>query len=154
MTWSGVIGRLVSLGVVVMTAVGCQATPDAQPDPALELSCSDPLTTSLGVPTVRRPARLTTSGGRLRFVVTSLPPGSILGEIEDTEVQLSDPDAPSEVLLRVRVSLRQPGVVEVEPGTYSVLNTNRGGIEAHTCPDVTLSDVEPASPESGAGRSP
>ena len=154
MTWSGVIGRLGSLGVVVMTAAGCQTTPEAQPGPAPRLTCSDTQTTSLGVPTVRRPARLTTSGGRLRFVVTALPPGSILGEIEDTEVQLSDPEDPSEVLFRVRASPREPGVVDVEAGTYSVLNTNRGGIDAQTCPDVTLSDVEPASPESGAGKSP
>jgi hypothetical protein len=117
------------------------------------MSCNDTVATDLGVPTVRRPARLTTSGGRHRFVVESLPTGSIFGEIEDTEVQLRDPGAPTEALFRVRTSLRMPGVVDVEAGTYIVLNTNRGAIEVEVCPDVMLSDVEPATPDQGTGDS-
>ena len=118
------------------------------------MSCDHPGKTDLGVPTARRPARLTTSGGRHRFVVATLPTGSILGEIEDTEVRLSDPDAPTEALVRVRTSLRQPGVVDVEAGTYSVLNTNRGAIEIEVCPDVTLSGVEPATPVQATASRP
>ena len=130
-------------GVLVMAAAGCRTTSDAPPGPALELSCADPGATSLGVPTVRQPARLTTSGGLHRFVVKTLPTGSLLGEIEDTEVQLSDPDAPSEVLFRVTASRQEPGVVELDAGTYVVRNTNRGGLEVEVCPDVTLSDDSP-----------
>ncbi len=141
-------------GILVMTAAGCQTTPDTPPGPALEMSCGKPGATDLGVPTVRRPARLTTSDGRHRFVVKNLPTGSIFGEIDDTEVQLSDPGAPNEALFRIRISLQQPGVVDVEAGTYIVLNTNRGAIEVEICPDVTLSDVEPATPEQGNGVSP
>lgn len=92
------------------------------------------------------PARLTTTGGRHRFLVENLPPPSI-GDNEDTEVQLSDPDAPLEAVFRVTTSLQQPGVVDVEAGTYSVLNTNRGAIQVEGCPDVALSDVQPAAPE-------
>lgn len=140
-----------------MSVAGCRTASDTPPDtsrsPAVEMSCDDPTATSLGVPTVRRPARFTTSGGRLRFVVTGLPTGSIFGEIEDTEVQLSDPEAPTEALFRVTASPQQPGVVDVEAGTYSVLNTNRGGIDVEVCPDVTLSDVEPAIPNPGTGKS-
>jgi hypothetical protein len=113
------------------------------------MSCDDAVATSLGVPTIRRPARLTTSGGRHRFVVKNLPPGSILGEVEDTVVQLSDPDPPTEALFEVNASLRRPGVVDLEAGTYIVLNTNRGGIEVEVCPDVKLADVEPATPAQG-----
>lgn len=152
------VRRLLTLavgsGVLVVAAAGCRTMPDAPPGPALEMSCDNPGATDLGVPTVRRPARLTTSGGRHRFVVENLPPGSIFGEVEDTEVQLSDPGAPTKALFRVRTSLQQPGVVEVEAGTYIVLNTNRGGLEVEVCPDVTLSDVEPATPEQGTGVSP
>lgn len=90
----------------------------------------------------------------MRFVVTALPPGSIFGEINDTEVWLSDPATSEEALFRVRASPQQPGVVDVDAGTYSVLNTNRGGIEVEVCPDVTLSDVEPATPAQGADVSP
>jgi hypothetical protein len=133
----------------MIAVTGCQTTSDALPGPALELSCAGPEATSLGVPTVRNPARLTTSGGLHRFVVKSLPAGSLLGEIEDTEVQLSDPDAPTEALFRVTSSRQAPGVVELKAGTYNVLNTNRGGIEVEVCPDVTLSDVEPARPDPG-----
>ena len=138
-------------GVLVMAVAGCRTTSDTPPGPALEMSCDTPVATSLGVPTVRRPARLTTSGGRHRFVVKNLPPGSILGEVEDTVVQLSDPDAPTEALFEVKASLRQPGVVHVEAGIYSVLDTNGGSIEVEVCPDVTLSDVEPSIPDPGTG---
>jgi hypothetical protein len=130
----------------VVVAAGCQTTSGTPLEPALEMSCNDTVATVLGVPTVRRPARLTTSGGRHRFVVESLPTGSIFGEIEDTEVRLSDPGDPMEALFLVRTSLRMPGVVDVEAGTYLVLNTNRGAIEVEVCPDVMLSDVEPATP--------
>jgi hypothetical protein len=130
-----------------MTAAGCRTTSNTPLKPALEMSCDNPRATDLGPATVRRPAQLTTSGGRHRFVVENLPPGSIMGEIEDTEVQLSDPNAPTEVLFRVRTSLQQSGVVDIGAGTYSVLNTNRGGIEVEVCPDVTLTDVEPAKPQ-------
>ena len=131
---------------LLMTTAGCR-TYDTPPAPALEMSCDDPVATSLGVPTVRRLASLTTSGGRLRFVVSNLPPGSVFGEVEDTEVQLGDPAAPTEALFRVTASPQQPGVVDVDPGTYSVLNTNRGAIEVEVCPDVSLSHVEPAVPD-------
>jgi hypothetical protein len=141
-------------GVLVVAAAGCRTPADTPPGPALEMSCDNPGATDLGVPTVRRPARLTTSGGRHRFVVENLPPGSIFGEIEDTEVQLSDPGAPTEALFRVRTSLQRPGIVDVEAGTYLVLNTSRGGIEVEVCPDVTLSDVESGTPAQGAGDSP
>lgn len=87
-------------------------------------------------------------------IVTGLPTGSILGEISDTEVWLSDPAAPQDALFRVRVSPQQPGVVDVDAGTYNVLNTNRGGIEVEACPDVTLSDVETATPGREASVSP
>ena len=80
------------------------------------------------------PARFTTSGGRLRFVVVSLPSGSILGEIEDTEVQLGDVASPDDVRYRVTASRQAPGVVDVDAGTYAVLNTNRGGIEVDGVP--------------------
>jgi hypothetical protein len=148
--------RLTALAVakatVVMAAAGCDATADDVPGPALEMSCAHPVATSLGVPTVRRPARLTTSGGRLRFVVEDLPPGSIFGEVEDTEVQLSEPGGPITALFRVTVSPQRAGVVDVEPGTYRVLNTNRGSIVVEVCPDVTLSDVEPAIPDPWTAR--
>ena len=134
-------------GVLAMAAAGCQTTPDTQPVPTLELGCDAPQATSLGGPTVRQPAQFTTSGGRHRFVVADLPPGSIFGEVEDTQVQLSDPDDPGEVLFRVRTSLQEPGVIDVEAGTYSLLNTNRGAIEVEVCTDVTLTDIEPAGPE-------
>ncbi|HSU01471.1 MAG TPA: hypothetical protein VLK03_02890 [Nocardioides sp.] len=136
----------IAAGALAVTAAGCQQRSDAPRAPALELSCDDPAATDLGVPTIRRTARLTTSGGRHRFVVTSLPTGSILGDVEDTEVQVSDPGAPTEALFRVTTSPQQPGVVHVEAGTYVLLNTNRGGIEVEVCPDVTLSSVEPAAP--------
>lgn len=134
-------------GVSVVAVAACGTASDTAPEPALEMACNDARAISLGVPTVRRPALLTTSGGRHRFVVEDLPPGSVFGEIEGTEVQLSDPAAPSEALFRVGASLRQPGIVDVEAGTYSVLNTNRGGIEVEVCPDVIVSDVEPATPD-------
>ena len=140
--WSAVIGS----GVLLMMAVtGCRTTDDTRPGQALELSCADPVVTSLGVPTARNRARLTTSGGLHRFVVKALPPGSIFGEVNDTEVQLSDPDTPT-VRYRVTTSPREPGVVEVQAGTYSVLNTNSGRIVVEVCPDVTISDVAPAIP--------
>ncbi len=69
-------------------------------------------------------------------------------------MQFSDPSAPTEALFRVRTSLQQPGVVDIAAGTYSVLNTNRGGIEVEVCPDVKLTDVEPATPEMKVDRSP
>lgn len=95
-------------GVLAVAVSGCgTSSDDTPPGPALEMSCDNPAATDLGVPTVRRPARLTTSGGRHRFVVTGLPTGSIFGEIE----------------------------VEV-------------------CPDVTLSDVDPAQPEMGTQVNP
>ena len=137
----------VGCGVLTITQAGCRATPGSTPAPALEMSCDNPVATSLGAPTARRPARLTTSGGRLRFVVRDLPPSSIFGEVEDTEVQLGDPASPTEALFRVTASPQQPGVVDVDAGTYSVLNTHNGGIEVEVCPGVTLSDVEPAIPD-------
>lgn len=143
------VSRIIGTGITMVAVAGCRTTSDAPPEPPVEMSCDDPVASDLGVPTVRRPARLTTSGGRLRFVVTVLPTGSIFGEIEDTEVQLSDPGAPTEALFRVTASPQQPGVIDVEAGTYSVLNTNRGGIQVQVCPDVTLSDVEPAIPDPG-----
>jgi hypothetical protein len=115
------------------------------------MTCDAPQATGLGVPTVRKPARFTTSGGRLRFVVTALPTGSILGEIDDTEVQLADAESPSDVRYRVTASRQQPGVVDVDAGTYSILNTNRGEIEVEVCPDVTLSDVEASQPDPQGG---
>lgn len=51
------------------------------------MACDTPADESLGVPTVDQPARLTTLGGRLRFTVTSLPSGTILGDVNDTEVR-------------------------------------------------------------------
>ena len=88
--------RLVALaGVPVVVLAGCRtSTPDTPPGPALEMNCDTPQATGLGVPTVRKPARFTTSGGRLRFVVKALPTGSILGEIDDTEVELADAESP------------------------------------------------------------
>src|SRR5688500_17403963 len=62
----------VGSGVLVVAAAGCRTTADTTPGPALEMSCDNPGATDLGVPTVRRPARLTTSGGRHRFVVENL----------------------------------------------------------------------------------
>jgi hypothetical protein len=47
----------------------------------------------------------------------------------------------------VTASRQAPGVIDVDAGTYAVLNTNRGGIEVEVCPDVTLSDVEAAHPD-------
>lgn len=140
-------------GVLVLALAGCGST-KSPPSPVVEMSCGNPAVTDLGVPTVRRPARLTTSGGRHRFVVTSLPPGSIVGEIDDTEVQLSDSGSPTEALFRVTTSPQQPGVVDVKAGTYLVLNSNRGGIEVEVCPDVTLSDVEVATPDPGTAAGP
>ena len=154
-TWTGGVhlrrGLLVGIGTaaMVMPTAACR-TSDTAPAPPLEMSCDDPVATDLGVPTVRRLARLTTSGGRLRFVVTDLPPGSVFGEIEDTEVRLADPAAPTEALFRVTVSPQQPGVVDVEAGTYSVLNTHNGGIAVEACPDVTLAGVRRAIPDPGA----
>ena len=141
-------------GLLVSAAGGCRTTSDTSPGPSLEMSCDNPRPTDLGTPTVRRPARLTTSGGRLRFVVTVLPTGSIFGEINDTEVWLSDPAAPKDALFRVRASPQQPGVVDVDAGTYSVLNANRGGIEVEVCPNVTLSGVETATPAMEADLRP
>jgi hypothetical protein len=135
------------LGVLVLS--GCRSTSDTPPGPALEMACDDPAAVTLGVPTSRMPARFTTSGGRLRFIVVSLPSGSVLGEIEDTEVQLGDVDSPDDVRYRVTASRQEPGVVDVDAGTYWVLNTNRGGIEVEACPDVTISDVEAAHPDPG-----
>jgi hypothetical protein len=135
-------------GVPVMVLAGCRAsTSDTPPGPALEMTCDTPQATRLGVPTVRKPARFTTSGGRLRFVVKALPSGSILGEIDDTEVQLAAAESRSDVRYRVTASRQQPGVVDVDAGTYSVLNSNRGEIEVEVCPDVTLSDVEASQPD-------
>ena len=135
------------LGVLVVS--GCRSTSDVAPEPALEMACDDAAGVTLGVPTSRMPARFTTSGGRLRFIVVSLPSGSILGEIEDTEVELGDVDSPDDVRYRVNASRQEPGVVDVDAGTYWVLNTNRGGIEVEGCPDVTISDVEAAHPDPG-----
>lgn len=135
------------LGVLVMS--GCRSTSDLPPEPALEMACDDPARVTLGVPTSRMPAQLTTSGGRLRFTVVALPSGSILGEIEDTEVRLGAVESPDDVRYRVTASRQVPGVVDVGAGTYVVLNTNRGGIEVEACPDVTLSDVEAAHPDPG-----
>ena len=120
------------------------------------MTCDSPRAASLGVPTVRRLARFTTSGGRLRFVVKALPTGSILGEISDTEVQLGDIDNPKETRYRVTASRQRPGTIDVEAGTYWVLNTNRGEIDVEVCPDVTISDVEAAheDPEHGANLTP
>lgn len=132
-------------GVPAMATAGCGSTRTETPArPALEMTCDNPRATSLGVPTVRKPARLTTSGGRLRFVVTALPSGSILGEISDTEVQLRDIDNPGDLRHRVTASRRDPGTIDVDAGTYLVLNTNRGEIDVEACPDVTLSGIEPA----------
>ena len=146
-----VVSHVLGVGVLVVAVAGCRTTSDVPPEPPAEMSCDDPVVHDLGVPTVRRPARFTTSGGRLRFVVSALPSGSILGDIDDTEVQLSDADAPTEAELRVTASPQQPGVIEVEAGTYSVLNTNRGAIQVEACRDVTLSDVVPGTPEAGTG---
>ena len=137
---------LLLLLAAVLVMPGCRSTSDVPPEAALEMACDDAAGVTLGVPTSRMPARFTTSGGRLSFVVVSLPSGSILGEIEDTEVQLADVDAPDDVRYRVTTSPQSPGVVDVDAGTYAVLNTNRGGIEVEACPDVTLSDVEAAHP--------
>ena len=142
---------LVALAGVPATAlVGCR-TPesDTPPGPALEMTCGNPRATALGVPTARRLAQFTTSGGRLRFVVKTLPSGSILGEISDTEVQLGDIDNITDVRYRVTASRQRPGTIDVEAGTYWVLNTNRGEIDVEACPDVTLSDVEAANPDPG-----
>ncbi len=136
-----------------MAVAGCQTASDPAPQTTLELSCDDAVATSLGVPTVRRPAQLTTSGGRLRFVVKSLPAGTIFGEINDTDVWLGDPDALTEGRFHVTSSPQQPGVIAVEAGTYGVLNTNRGSIDVEVCSDVTLSDVEPAIPDPGVRES-
>ncbi len=151
----GFVRTAVLLGVVLMAQAGCRATSDTPPGPALKLSCDEPRVESLGVPTTARPARLTTSGGRLRFVVKTLPPGTIFGDVNDTEVRLGDVDNPSgDVRYRVTVSRRQPGVIDVEAGTYWVVNSARGGIEVEACPDVTLSDVEGAHPDPRGGSSP
>ena len=63
----------------------------------------------------------------------------------------NDPVAPTEALFRVTASPQEPEVVDVDAGTYSVINTNRGGIEVEVCPDTTLSDIEPAVPLPAAG---
>jgi hypothetical protein len=149
----GVVTPAALLGVLVMVVAGSRTTSDTPPDPALEMTCDDPQRVGLGVPTVSLLARLTTSGGRLRFVVRSLPSGSIFGEINDTEVQLGDIDAPGEARYKVRASPQVPGVIYVEAGTYWVLNTNRGGIGVEVCPDVILSDVEPANRPPRGGSS-
>ncbi len=142
------IVMLVALaGVPVIALEGCRtAGPGTPTGPALQMACDHPLATKLGVPTVRRLAQLTTSGGRLRFVVKALPPPSIFSERNDTEVQLGDIDDPTDVRYRVTASPRRPGTIDVEAGTYSVLNTNLGAIDVVVCPDVTVSDVKVAHP--------
>ncbi len=136
-----VVTSAVLLGVVSMVLAGCRA-PDTTSD-GLELACGEPQRESLGVPTIEVPARFTTSGGRLRFVVTSLPPGTILGDVDDTQVQLGDVDSPSDdIRYRVTTSPQEPGVIDVDAGTYRVVNTARGRLLVEACPEVTFSDVE------------
>lgn len=140
-----VLGLAVLLGAPVVAGCGTSGRAPAEPSPGV--GCDDPRPTTLGVPTVRRPARLTTSDGRLQLVVRSLPSGSVFGQVDDTEVQLGQGDDLGDARYRVTASLTRPGVVDVEAGTYWVLNTNRGEIDAAVCPDVTLSEVEVALPE-------
>lgn len=141
---------MLGLGALDVGALlgGCAGPEDTGPAAAAtEMDCSDPRPTALGVPTARHLARLTTTGGRLQFVVRNLPTGSILGGIDDTEVLLGQSDDLSDPLHRVRVSPTRPGVVDVGAGTYWVLNTNRGQIDVTVCPDVTISEAEVAQPE-------
>ena len=140
----GVVTPFVLLGVLVMVLTGCRTASDDASGPVLELACSDPWVESLGVPTVEQPARFATSGGLLRFTVSSLPPGSILGDVNDTEVRLGDINTPSDIRYRATSSPQRPGVIEVDAGTYSVVNSHRGRIDVEACDDVTLSEIEPS----------
>lgn len=141
-----VLGLAVLLGAPVVAGCGTP-THDVPAGTRPEMGCRDPRPVTLGVPTARRPARLTTSGGRLQLLVRNLPSGSVFEQVDDTEVQLGQGDDLGKARYRVTASLTRPGVVDVEAGTYWVLNTNRGEIDAAVCPDVTLSEVEVALPE-------
>lgn len=140
----GLVMPAVLLGALVMVLTGCRTPSDNASGPALELACGDPRVESLGVPTSEQPARFTTLGGRLRFIVSSLPPGSILGDVTDTQVRLGDIDSPQEIRYRVTSSPQQPGVIDVDAGTYSVVNSSRGRIDLEACDAVTLSEIEPS----------
>ena len=131
---------------VVLVLLGCSRGSDPPPEPALELTCAAPQRLDLGAPTVRRPATFTTTSGRIRFVVSSLPPPDLLSDNNDTDVRLADPDSPDEVAAAITITPRQPGVVAVGSGTYLVTNSHRGAIEMDVCPDVTVTDVQPAHP--------
>lgn len=147
------IARSLIVSLVALAVTGCQ---EEAVSPDSGLGCDDPLEVELGLPTVDVPALLTTTQGRLRISVTGMSPEALI-PIDTTMVFLGEsrtvphrdpqrPEWPDNGTHQVRVSLDEPGFLDVEAGSYWLVSPAGGRIFVATCPDVTVTGIVPVSP--------
>lgn len=128
---------------------------EAAAEPGCESAGSE---IDLGVPTVDRPARLTTTGGVLRLSVRNLPEGVIVGAMDEAAVWLGqdpavpqpDPEQPKRPLSsdhRLVLGAEAPATARLEPGTYWVVAARPGRYAVAPCSDAEVSDVVASEPD-------
>ena len=150
---------VIGLACLLAAAAGCQPADEQAHRP--ETSCDDRNEAELGLPTLDVPAHFTTTKGQLRISVTGMSPDALI-PIDTTMVFLGAagttphrdpqrPEWPDNGTYQVRVSLEEPGLVDVEAGSYWLVSPAGGDIFVATCPDVEVTDVVPVMPQPGAG---
>ncbi len=146
--------------VLLPLLAACATDPGAGPrssSPADEPGCTGETVTELSVPFGTRAAYFRTSGGQVRIGVSALGE-NLFGTVTQTRVDLGsarwprvDP-ASNRVLnatTTVTVHLDRTPEVSLPAGDYWLLSSNGGQIVLHTCPDVRISDVRPATGSPG-----
>jgi hypothetical protein len=156
--------RRIAAALVAATLVtgGCGVLgDDNEPEEAVRPTCESPTVTDLGIPFGGRASYFTHSGGEVFIEVTHLPQDTVLGDITRTRIDLGPGDQPprpdpqgssrmENTAHTVSVELGRLSRITLPEGTYWLVSSNGGRIRLHTCDDVRVGDVRPASAEPGA----
>ena len=138
----------------------CSTDPGASPrsSSADESGCTGATVTELSVPFGTSAAYFRTSGGQVRIGVSDLGE-NLFGTVTQTRVDLGsaprprvDPASNRVLNATTTVPVHRDRTTEVSlpAGEHWLLSSNGGQIVLHTCPDVRISDVRPATGSPGA----
>jgi hypothetical protein len=147
-----------TLPVLMLLTLGSGCNPDEEAN-SDEPPCEMPTETDLGWPfRSARTAFFETSGGDVFVAVNELTDG-VLGKVRQTAVDIGPGGAapkidPASSLTpgteaRSTVHLERLSKVSLAAGSYWLVSSDGGRITLHTCPDVEITHVRPATGDRG-----